>query len=262
MTLDVLISTLGRAGIERVAAMTLPEVAGVTYIVSWQMPEGDLPSPLVRDDVKVYTLDSRGLSLNRNNAIARSTADAFLIADDDLDYSSEGLKAVINAFERHPEVDIATFRYSGPKIKNYPDRETDLHEKLPAGYYVSSVEMAVRRCPATESLRFDPRFGLGAPDFCAGEEELFHWTARRRGVRCRFFPVEITSHPGVTTGERLLTDRRLLQSFGAVIAITTPLTALPRLVLKAWRVSRAGGSFTRSLYYIVKGALIAPRLRI
>ena len=40
MTLDVMIVTIGADGIKRVAAMNLPEVEEVRYIVSWQMPDG------------------------------------------------------------------------------------------------------------------------------------------------------------------------------------------------------------------------------
>ena len=41
MTLDVLISTCGSNGIERVAQMQLPQVDGVAYIVSWQLTDDD-----------------------------------------------------------------------------------------------------------------------------------------------------------------------------------------------------------------------------
>ncbi len=117
MTLDVLISTMGYDGIKRVVAMNLPRVDNVKYIVSWQLPGDDfpgvIPQELMREDVNVYQLNSRGISLNRNNAIDNSTADICLTADDDLKYTPEQLKSVIATFENNPDVDIATFKYSG-----------------------------------------------------------------------------------------------------------------------------------------------------
>lgn len=263
MTLDVLVSTIGREGIGRVAAMKMPRVDGVGYIVSWQMPVGEVPESLAsRTDVTVVTLHERGLSRNRNNAIDHSRADIYLIADDDVDYTPEGLEAVVKAFERHPSMAVATFIYDGNDGKCYPSAETDISGRLPRGYYVSSIEMAVRRCEATAPLRFDTRFGLGAPRFQIGEEELFHFVARRRGLNCRFFPTVVAFHRGASTGVRMLRCREVLQGFGAVIANLYPATSFLRVPLKAWRVWRSGGSLPRALYYITKGALMAPKIKV
>ena len=102
--LEVLISTLGRDGIERVAKMVLPRVDGVRYLVSWQKPDGDIPQSLVRPDMSVYRTSSMGISSNRNDAFDASTARLLLIADDDLIYTEEGLQSVIATMEDRKSV--------------------------------------------------------------------------------------------------------------------------------------------------------------
>lgn len=48
LTLDVNIVTHRRAGIERVAAMELPRVDGVRYVVSWAVARRRLPAALMQ----------------------------------------------------------------------------------------------------------------------------------------------------------------------------------------------------------------------
>ena len=114
LTLDLIIATHSAAGIERVAAMVLPPVEGVRYVVSWQN-SGDtaLPDALKRDDIEVHRTDTVGLSSNRNNALDYSTGDIRLIVDDDLVFTAGQLRSVISTFESHPELDVALFRYDG-----------------------------------------------------------------------------------------------------------------------------------------------------
>ena len=74
--LQVLICTLGEAGIQRVAKGEHPHVPGVEYLVSWQLPDGDvaIPDELSRPDFKIIKNTTRGLSRNRNLSIAAATA--------------------------------------------------------------------------------------------------------------------------------------------------------------------------------------------
>lgn len=257
MTLDVIIATLGADGIARAAAMELPQIDGVRYIVSWQRSEGvEVPPELVRADVTILRPGSIGLSRNRNNALDHSTADIRLIADDDLGYTPEALREVVATFERRPGLDIAFFKYEGSDGKTYPAEACDLAKGMPRGYYVTSFEMAVRNRGAAGALRYDERFGLGA-GLPLGEEEELLWRARRMGgMEIWFFPVVITRHPGLTTGSRPITDSNALRATGAVIALHYPLSWPARIVLKAWRLSRRRQApLLRALRYEFGGAV-------
>lgn len=257
MTLEVLISTLGTDGIARVAAMDLPRIEGVSYLIGWQMPDGMIPAALDRRDIKIIRLNNKGLSRNRNYCLDNATGDILLIADDDLKYTSDQLQMVRETFEVNAGIDIATFMYSGDDAKHYPRQECDLSKKLPAGYYVTSFEIAIRRNPRTARLRFNEKMGLGAPVLHAGEEELFLLSARKAGLVCRFFPKEIAHHEGLTTGNRPLTPG-VGRASGAYIALAYPFTSLPRILLKSWRLRKNGQSgFFSALWHQIRGLLYA-----
>ena len=91
MTLQVLISTCSPEGISRVAAMALPAVEGVEYLVMWQRHEGgEVPEALdERPDVRVMRSERIGLSANRNDLLDVATADAVLIAVDACDAADQ-----------------------------------------------------------------------------------------------------------------------------------------------------------------------------
>lgn len=255
MTLDVLISTIYRPGIERVAAMKLPQVDRVRYIVSWQMAEGDVPEALRRDDVTVARLEGRGTSRNRNNAIRLSTADICLVADDDLRYTADQLRSVTDAFERNPEVELAAFRYSGPDNRCYPAVETDLSGGCPKGYSPVCFELAFRR-EVADRVTFNELVGPGDHPLQAGEDDFFLLQAQRRGVRCRFFPVTITHHEGLTTGCRAMPPG-VLMAQGAFIAVAYGVTGPLRVALFAWRRCRTG--FWRGLRHVAAGYVYGLR---
>lgn len=243
LTLDVLIATHTPEGILRVADMNLPVVEGVRYIVSWQdHREAEIPPALdARNDVTVDRFGQRGVSFNRNNAIELSTADVYLVADDDLRYTPSQLEAVRQVFENNPDLDYASFMYEGTG-KIYPSEECRLGRRLPKGFYQTSFEVAVRRRGRAALLRFHPAFGPGSISLHAAEDEMFLLTARRMKLNCRFFPIVITRHEGMTTGQREITEPGVLRAFGAFIYYCYPLTFIPRIPLKAWRLSKSGQS--------------------
>lgn len=257
LTLDVLVVTHGPEGIGRVAAMNPPQIPGVSYVVSWQNHGGAaIPQSITgRDDFKVFRFDRKGVSANRNNAIEHSVADIYLIADDDLVYTRENIENVLLTLSDNPMVDYASFRYEGPDDKRYPAEACDISTP-PQGFYQTTFEIAIRRNSPAGQLRFNEQFGPGAPVLTAGEDEVFYLTARRMGLRMRFFPLTIARHPGLTTGSRAVTDPGVLRSSGAIIRLDYPATAFMRIPLKAWRLMRQGKApFFRSLVEMVRGAV-------
>ncbi len=240
-TLDLALATWQPDGILRVAAMNLPRLDGVRYVVSWQA-SGDAPIPTeldTRTDVSIHRTDAVGVSANRNNALDHCTADVVLNSDDDLIYTADGLQAVRRAFAEHPEVDFAVFQYDGADAKTYPSKECDL-AVMPKNFWVATFQLAVRRNSAAGDIRFNTAFGPGSEFTASGEDEVYLLTARRRGVNCRFFPITITTHPGLSTGMRRVTDIKVLHGIGAFIRLNYPRTSLLRIMLKAWRLWRSG----------------------
>ncbi|MDO4336205.1 MAG: glycosyltransferase [Bacteroidales bacterium] len=254
-TLDVAVAAYGAEGIAGVERMLLPPAEGVRYVVSWQSHEGtDTPAALLRGDVLLLRLDGVGLSRNRNNALRRCDADIVLFADDDLEYFPESFTRVREAFASRPDADVILFRFAGNSRKRYPEEPCPVGLPFPKGYWVSSIETAVRR-ESVGYLSFDEEMGLGAPFFTAGEDEMFVISAIKRGLRCWFENVEICRHDGESTGIRTDIADGTLRASGRIISIIYPRTVIPRILLKALRVSRRGKTaFPRALRLLLQGA--------
>lgn len=264
MTLEILICTIDE-GINRVADMLLPQTPGFRYLVSWQLTgkvASLVPAELRRPDVRVFTLQGKGLSRNRNNALRNASGDICLIADDDLVLLPDGLRAVATTFEQNPELDFATFRYdSESDSKTYPDHEFDLHS-FPKNYFISSIEIAFRRTSVQSRLWFDEHFGLGAPVLGAGEESVWVHDALSMGMQARFFPITIATHNHPTTGIRCVTNPAVVMANGAYLYIAKRHDhMLLRALLMAWRVSRNGDvSLPKALNWVMKGIDYAKSL--
>ena len=244
--LQVLICTLGEAGIHRVAKGEHPCVPGVEYLVSWQLPDGDIaiPDEILRPDFKIIKNATRGLSKNRNLSLAAATAPYCLISDDDLDYDAEGLYEIIDIFDKNPELDIATFKYSGADSKQYPDKSFNL-SKPPKGYFISSVEIAFKKNKVSKTgVLFNERFGAGA-EFPAGEENIWVHDLLKRKLRGMFFPIHIAIHNEETSGIRFSSTPEFISTKGAVFTYSHPLTWPLHMLAHAYREKRKGLSFCR-----------------
>ncbi|MCM1453766.1 MAG: glycosyltransferase [bacterium] len=270
MQLEVLTAVYGIDGIHRLAASLRPAVDGVSYLVNIQgvYPGTVLPDELVRPDMRVRFTDSIGVSRNRNELLDRATAPLVLMSDDDLDYTADGLRGVIEAFQNYPEADLLTFRHSGddPTFVRFPARSFDLRE-TPKDYFVTCFDIAIRRNEATKELRFDDRFSIGTP-FPQGEEDIFMADARRMKLRARYVPLTVSHHPGATTFPRLRATKDYISGKGAVFARTRPYTWPLRMLTHALRecknpdmpaVTKYVAWWTRGAFQAIWMMLLTPR---
>lgn len=259
MTLDYVIATHKPTGIESVAAMNLPRLDGVRYIVSWQdYGHADIPASLMREDVEILLFDGTGVSANRNNGIDHATADIVAFADDDNILYPDGIRALMRRYEEHPDDEFVTFVCLTPLSRTLPHEAVELHLPLPKNYCTGTWELSFRR---SAGLRFCPAMGFGAPLFDCGEDEALLLTALHRGLRCRFIPVTVAAHPHISTGAKRGLTAGQLRSSGAIIAMSNPYTAFLRIPLKALRLARAGQApFFKALRYCAEGVLRTPAL--
>lgn len=260
--LDIAISTYGPDGLGRVDRQNLPIVDGVRYVVSWQQHEGaPVPAAIAgRSDISIYRFDRSGQSHNRNNALDHCRSDLVLIADDDVEYSETGIMQALEYMESHGETAVFTFIVKRPGSPLYPTAEIVLIGTYPKNYHIGSCELAVRRSRIGQ-LRFHPDFGLNSPDMHGGEDELFHLTAMRRGLECRFAPIVIGSHPHAHTGFGKTVSPQTLRAQGCIAALMYPRSFGPRLLLKAVRLRKNSQStLLKSLRYLCAGAFRAFRL--
>ena len=219
LTIDILISTINQR-IHHVPQLLMSPLSGVRYIVSHQT-DGNYPAPQIlhdRQDVEIFTMNGRGLSRNRNNAIAHATADIIVIADDDNRYTHQHVLNITQAYTAHPEADIICFcatDYNDNPLKRYPQGTLPYTKALKQGYYPSSIELTMRRTSVQGKIAFNTAFGLGAPQLCAGEEDVFMTDAMRMGLTCLFVNSPIVSTSPITTGSTLLTNPQLQITKGA-----------------------------------------------
>lgn len=229
MTVDILICTIDK-GIENVRNVLMPETEGINYIISWQHSNNSytysakLPKELIRDDVKIYDLYSKGLSKNRNNCILHATSDICLIADDDISYHKEGIQRLINYYESHKDIDMITYEFETDGIgKNYPVSPCRLIER-PNNFNISSIEISFRREKIQGIISFNELMGLGAPKAGAGEDDLFILDCLQHKLNCWFLPIVVASHKGETTGRAHGGDTKVIFSKGILIRIFHPKT--------------------------------------
>ncbi|MCM1319570.1 MAG: glycosyltransferase [Muribaculaceae bacterium] len=239
--LQVLVCTYGAEGIARFAATNPPEVSGVEYLVSWQLPAGEqaaIPANISsRPDITIRQSDSRGLSHNRNLAMKMATAPFCLIADDDLDYGDgASFLKIIDTF-KSSKADIICFKSicCGKELKPYPTRLT-YHNEAPKGWYVTSFEIAYRRKSMAGSIPFNENFGIGASTILqAGEEDIWIRDAQLKGAVVMLSPVCICAHDHTTTAERHASEDWFISTHGAVMRHLHPANYPLRLIVHALR---------------------------
>lgn len=221
MTIEVLICTINE-GIEKVSQVVTAPIEGVSWLVSFQYTENKwldkIPDALKgRDDVRIIPIEGKGLSKNRNNALAHALGDLLVIADDDTHFEKIYFERILHTFSVHSNIQIACFQaenLDGKPLRAYPDY-TFKYENTPKGFWYNSIGIVMRNIP--ELVRFDERFGLGAPYLGCGEEEVFLWDAFTNGLYIRYVPEVVAQTAEGTTSDRFYEDESLQRAKGAVL---------------------------------------------
>lgn len=258
--ITVALCSFGEKGMSKLLSCAHPQMPGVNWLVSWQLPEGDVAVPAElasRPDFRVVKTPTRGVSVNRNHALDNCPEQGWvLIGDDDVNYSREGLSRLLQAVRERDDAQVICMKYTshGEFVKPYGAGEWDLR-RPPFGWYVTSFELAFRK-EAAASLRFNERLGIGAPRLNSGEETVFLFDLLRSGVKGIFLPIIIGEHPDRTTGERLGKTPEFLFTQGAVLFHIYPLSWPLRHIVHA---RRSEVPFWRYLKHTYAGAFYAWR---
>jgi len=123
--------------------------------------------------IRAYSFAEKGVGLSRNNALLRADHDISLFADEDIVYTNDYEKQVLQAFEEHPEADMLLFN-----MEVAPDRRTyhiDTFGRVKqhnCGRY-PTYSFAIRTKKMHEkNITFSLLFGGGAK-YSNGEDSLF-----------------------------------------------------------------------------------------
>lgn len=261
--LQVLVCTYGNAGLERFLATDPPRLASVEYVVSMQLPENENePAQLTpREDIEVYPIRQKGLALNRNHAMSLASAPLCLHADDDVCLRPEALTELIDTFEKHPECDVLCCRYTcrGDFMKPYAETLMP-KRKAPRGWYANSFELAFRRVSAAGEVSFNVNFGVNAPLFRAGEEDVWLYDCERAGAGVWLAPITLGAHDHDSTAERSAAEPWFVMTQGAVHSHLHTWSWPLRTLLHAMRQRRMG--LLRYWLLTLKGGRQARRLSV
>ena len=122
-------------------------------------------------DVRMLSLNERGVGLSRNTALMRADADIVEFADDDMIFTDTHREDVLREFERHPEADAILFSVESLN----PNRPLLRIEKFGRvsrwrALKYGCARLAVRREKLTyNTLSFSLLFGGGAK-YGSGED--------------------------------------------------------------------------------------------
>ncbi len=138
-------------------------------------------------NVRWYDFEEKGVGLNRNNALLRSTADICLLADDDVIFEDGYEKIILDAFEKNPDADVILFnRYSVDGSKRSESTKIQKVKLHNSGKY-GAVRIAFRRLSVIKhSITFNQLFGGGCM-FSAGEDSMFI----NRCLRCKLKAIAV-----------------------------------------------------------------------
>lgn len=206
MILEILISTMNRMDLKFLDKMfTHNHICDYLILIINQTINGnELKSN--SKNIRVINSYDKGLSKSRNLAIKNSIGDIILIADDDIIYEPKFENKILEAFIKHRDAGIVTFRMqdeNGNLFKKYPLIKRHNRKSLES---VNSVVIAFKKQIINNyNLQFNTLFGLGAP-FSTGEEYIFLMDAFVKNLNIYFEKDVILTHNHNSSGRKLGTD--------------------------------------------------------
>lgn len=147
-------------------------------------------------DVRVYSMDEKGVGKSRNMALSKGQGDILLFADEDIVYDPGYAERVLGEFEAHPEADVLFFNVRVcEERRTYWNSDYKRVHIWNAGRY-PAYSIAIRKealnaaASKKESIGFSELFGGGARYSC-GEDSLFIRDLLKARLKLYRTPAEI-----------------------------------------------------------------------
>ncbi len=140
--------------------------------------------------VKWLSFNEKGVGLNRNNILMRSTADICVFADDDMIFKDGYDKTVTELFQDYPDVDMFIFNLDEKNPKRYKNTKFVNVNKFNYGKY-GAARIAIRRESIfLKGISFNLLFGGGAK-YSSGEDSIFLYDCLKKGLKLMAAPLSI-----------------------------------------------------------------------
>ncbi|NME63968.1 glycosyltransferase family 2 protein [Clostridium cadaveris] len=189
MDIQVLVAAVNQEAIDLCNKLRIK----TDVIISNQCEENSVTKMKYKEnDVLYLNFKERGVGLNRNNAMMRSTADICLIADDDIEYVDNYDEIVKKQFLLYPDADIIIFNIIEKKKERYV-----IKKPFKVNWFnfmrFGAVRIAFRREKIfLHGISFNLCFG-GGTKHSNGEDTLFLASCLKEKLNIYAVPVVIAS---------------------------------------------------------------------
>lgn len=140
--------------------------------------------------VKWFSLQERGVGLNRNTVMMRSDADICVLADDDMIFHDGYPKVVAELFEQHADADLLVFNIDEKVPTRFKNTKVVTINRSNYGKY-GAARLAFRReSVQMAGISFHLMFGGGAP-YSSGEDSIFLYDCLKHKLKIKAVPVSI-----------------------------------------------------------------------
>ena len=203
--IEILIATMNRDDLTFLEAMFSKTDVTKYNIIIINQTTTEKQLQVTSHSIKVINVLERGLSKSRNLALRLATKKLVVFTDDDVVFDANFDSTIVNAFNDYPNFDGFRFPFQmkeGVIAKKYPSTFQS-HLTSFDILNTSSVELVFKK-EAIQSARlhFDENFGLGTP-FYMGEEAIFVFDAKRKGLKIGFVPQILLTHLQFTTTQKV-----------------------------------------------------------
>lgn len=206
---------------------------------------------------KIFSFNEKGLSRSRNKALALSSSEICIIADDDLKYTSNYIKTITEAFDKYPQADIIAFRVDSDFRRSSKKILQPGRVSFISSMKLSSVQIAFRReSIEKKKIRFNERFGAGA-ELYMGEENIFLADCIRSGLKIYSYPKKIADLQQSESTWFQGHNKKFFEIKGRVFyqisSVLTPLNIIQFALRKRQLYNKEIGMM-HAIYYMMYGA--------
>lgn len=215
MRVEVLIATMNRTDTSLLDKMNIQ----TDVVVGNQTDNNSVERFEYRGNNAVFVnTDTRGVGINRNQALMRADADICLFADDDMVYVDGYAEKIKKAFCECPRADVIVFNLLEPKSENKRYIIPKCHRVGRLNFLrYGAARIAVKLQSVREKgIYFNPCFG-GGTEHAAGEDVLFLSSCLDKGLKIYAYPeyiAELTEERESTWfkgyNEKFMSDKGML----------------------------------------------------
>lgn len=244
MKIVVLVTTMNRNDLSIYKEMNLQTDA----VIANQTDRNEiLEQTIDGHNVRFVCTDSRGVSRNRNIAMAhfKQDADIVVFADDDLVFN-EGYAGMIAAeFEAHPKAEAIKFNLHDLSEKRQISMKRIAKYERATRRNMSSSgvwALAVRsRTLNSLDLKFDERFGPGS-DYLCGEDTIYIMRMIDRGVSFFRSPVDVAGIDQTESSWFTGNNDAYFKTAGSLLYTLYPIFSVPLAVRGAYKAYKRRNS--------------------